>query len=590
MKFLLCAVNAKYIHSNPAVYSLRAYAGEEWKDQIEIAEYTINQYADDILADIYRRRPDIIGFSCYIWNWTLIREILPEIRKLLPQAPVWLGGPEVSFGAEEILRQYPFLAGIMVGEGEETFRELLKYYAQNEKDALCLRQIRGLCLREGYTPARPPLDLNHLPFFYGPMEDFENRIVYYESGRGCPYRCSYCLSSTDKTLRFKDTALVKKELQFFLDKKVAQVKFIDRTFNCSHDHAYAIWSYLAEHDNGVTNFHFEISADLLDERELALLARMRPGLIQLEIGVQSTNPDTICAITRHTDLERLGHAVKTIAGGKNIHQHLDLIAGLPYEDYSRFAESFNWVYGLHPQQLQLGFLKVLKGSPMYDRAEEFGICYQSRPPYEVLYTNWLSYDDILRLKKVEEMVELYYNSNQYRYTLTFLGKAFSSPFAMFEALADFYREKGYWEASPARAFRYQILLSFAEKYDACHREIYRELLALDLYLRENLKSRPDFLKDIRPYREEAGDFYRRAAETGLIQGYEAYDRKQVMRMTHLEPFCFPVWDEALLEDAKEDRRMEPSWYVLFDYHKRDPLTSDAAVITVPRRKNTGEYG
>lgn len=589
MKFLLAAVNAKYIHSNPAIHSLWAYAGEERQPYIDLAEYTINQYMQDILADIYKRKPSVIGFSCYIWNWNLIQDLLTEIPKILPDTDIWLGGPEVTYTSEQILKKYPHVKGIMIGEGEETFRELLDYYVAKEKaekeqcgngenkTELC--NIAGLCLSSGFTPMRELTDLSRLPFLYEDLKAFENRILYYETSRGCPYRCSYCLSSIDKKVRLRDISVVKKELQFFLDNKVPQVKFIDRTFNCNHEHAMAIWTYLYEHDNGVTNFHFEISADILREEEIALLNQFRPGLAQLEIGVQSTNEQTIGAINRVMDVDKLERIVQAIHKGHNIHLHLDLIAGLPYEDYASFARSFNRVYGMRPEQLQLGFLKVLKGSKMQEDAEKYQITYLDRPPYEVLHTPWLPYEDVLRLKRIEEMVELYYNSSQYTHTLPFLEKAFSSPFAMYEQLALFYEKQGYFLNSPARAYRYQVLLQFAAVYDAEHLDIYKELLTYDMYLRENLKSRPDFAYDLAAMgqkgadvKETIRDFYRKEEqERKFLPAYESYDWKQLSKMTHLEPFYYPVWDvEKLCLQCPKDIT-----YVLFDYQKRNPLTHEA---------------
>lgn len=593
MKFLLCAVNAKYIHSNPAVYSLRAYAGEDYQPYIEIAEYTINQQKDEILADIYRREPDAIGFSCYIWNWNMIQELIVEVKKILPDTDIWLGGPEVSYNAEQVIKQYPQLAGVMVGEGEETFRELLKYYLTRKKsqyEAETLHDISGLCLPDVWTSARLLTDMNKLPFLYEDMTLFENRIIYYESSRGCPYRCSYCLSSIDKKVRLRDMNVVRKELQFFLDRKVTQVKFVDRTFNCNHDHAMDIWTYILEHDNGVTNFHFEISADILREDEIMLLRKMRPGLVQLEIGVQSTNPDTLNAIHRVMSVEKLEQIVASIRAGHNIHQHLDLIAGLPYEDFDSFGRSFDRVYRMKPQQLQLGFLKVLKGSEMHERAEEFGICYQSCPPYEVLYTRWLPYKDVLQLKRIEEMVELYYNSSQYTHTLPFLEKAFESPFGMFKALADYYERKGYVTNAPARAYRYQVLLSFAEEADPDYGEIYRELLTFDLYLRENAKSRPEFAADLTVHKEQMRAFYKEEEENRrYLPDYAAYDSRQLSKMTHLEPFRYPVWDEGQMEELRKTgtagkaENYQTIRYVLFDYRRRDPLTYEALAEIIDMR-------
>lgn len=575
MKFLLAALNTKYIHSNPAIYSLRAYVPEEKRKHVELAEYTINNSVSEILADIYTRKPDVIGFSCYIWNITMILELVRELPKLLPQTPIWLGGPEVTYRGTELFAKYPGVTGIMVGEGEETFTELLDYYLEGEKE---LTSIPGLCLPGGFTASRELTDISSLPFLYENMDAFENKIIYYESSRGCPFRCSYCLSSIDKKVRLRNIETVKKELQFFLDHKVKQVKFVDRTFNCNHRHAISIWKYIIEHDNGVTNFHFEVSADILNEEELQLLSRMRPGLAQLEIGVQSTNPDTIKAINRTMNVEKLEQIVARINARKNVHQHLDLIAGLPYEDYDTFVNSFNRVYRMEPEQLQLGFLKLLRGSEMWDRAGEFGICCMDKPPYEVLYTKWLSYEDVLRLKKVEEMVEMYYNSNQFVHTIRFLEKAFPHPFAMYEALADFYEKKGYFIQSPARGYRYHVLLHFAVEQDEENEAIYKELLTYDMYLRENLKSRPDFASDLGSFKEESRAFYEKEAqERTLLQDYEAYDSKQLSKMTHLEAFYYPVW--ADLRGAESARR-KSSALVLFDYKHRNPLNGDARTVVV----------
>lgn len=610
MKFLLAALNAKYIHSNPALYSLRAYAGEhnaELAQEVEIAEYTINQPLEEILADIYERKPDAAAFSCYIWNWKMISELIGELHQIMPELPIWLGGPEVSFDAEQLLEEYPFLTGIMVGEGEATFSELLGFYEKKNSGRYSrqfqmqiaafwpgavsqagLDSIKGIVFRDPVskkivrTEPRELTVIDSQPFFYQNMEGFENRIVYYESSRGCPFRCSYCLSSIDKKVRLRDMELVKKELQFFLDKKVPQVKFIDRTFNCNHRHAQEIWRYIQEHDNGVTNFHFEISADMLNGEELAILGKMRPGLVQLEIGVQSTNPKTLKEVRRFADLDKLRHAVVRIHAEHNIHVHLDLIAGLPYEDMDSFVRSFNDVYAMRPEQLQLGFLKVLKGSYMEEMASEYGLVYRKCPPYEVLYTKWLSYDDVIRLKKVEEMVELYYNSGQFTHILPVLVRSFGSAFEMYDRLALFYQEKGYFVNSPARSRRYEVLLEFAEQEDAERIGLYRELAVYDMYLRENAKSRPAFASDQRSYYDRIAGFYREEEENrAYLPDYGEYQAKQLQRMTHLEIFEWPVDKTAweLWEMSTEEKRQEET-ALLFDYRRRDPMYGNAAVMRV----------
>ena len=549
MKILLVACNAKYIHSNLAVYDLQAYASD-YADHIVLKEYTINQQKDDIMRDIYLEHPDVVCVSCYIWNLSFVKELMADLIKILPGADFWAGGPEVSYDAEKFLTENSEFKGVMVGEGEETFKELAGYYV--EKNPQDLKDMTGICYRDGdqiiHNGWRQIMDLSSIPFIYKDLSEFKNRIIYYESSRGCPFSCSYCLSSIDKKLRFRDTETVKKELQFFIDNKVPQVKFVDRTFNCKHDHAMAIWKYINEHDNGVTNFHFEISADLLREEELQEMSTMRPGLIQLEIGVQSTNPDTIKAIHRTMDFEKLKGIVDRIHSFGNIHQHLDLIAGLPYEDYDSFRHSFNDVYALKPQQLQLGFLKVLKGSHMMEMCREYGIVYKTQEPYEVLSTKWLDYDHVLKLKTVENMVEVYYNSGQFQNTLEYLEKFFPDAFSIYERLGSFYMEKGYGDISHTRMRRYEILLEFLEDMPEISMDQVKDQMVYDLYLRENLKSRPGFARDQKPFERQIWDFRK---------------REKVAKNAHVEVFA----DGTVL---------------LFNYADRDPLTNNAHVTDVTK--------
>lgn len=623
MKFLLAAINAKYIHSNPGVYSLRAFARTKIPGaDIEIGEYTINHQMDLILQDIYRRKPDFIGFSCYIWNISYIMEIVRDVKKVLPEAEIWLGGPEVSYDAKKVLTREPDVRGIMRGEGELTFTELVRAYRQREKtsvpdgytgesfrgqakeetsgcaentrmpenaegenahsDRLDLSQIPGITYRaangeiEEHGPQRL-LSLDEIPFYYDDMAGFENRIVYYESSRGCPFSCSYCLSSIDKTVRFRSLDLVLPELQFFLDHKVPQVKFVDRTFNCKREHTLGIWRYLVEHDNGITNFHFEVSADIFDEEELELIGKMRPGLIQLEIGVQSTNPDTIREIHRHMDLEKLKRAVDRVYDYRNTHQHLDLIAGLPYENYESFMRSFDDVYRMRPDQLQMGFLKVLKGSYMEEQVAAYDLKYRGIPPYEVLSTKWLPYRDVIRLKGVEDMVEVYYNSGQFPATMKLLEKRFQRPSEIFVNLAEYYEKNGLTGISHSRLARYEILYRFLEE-DMREEERdhvtaakvpetgqpsladFRDSLMYDLYVRENIKSRPSFASDQSPYKKKVREFFMAEEENPKwLTDYAGFDSRQMAKMAHLE-------------------HMEDGTFVLFDYKKRDPLSGNAGAV------------
>lgn len=586
MKILLAAVNAKYIHSNLAIYSLKAYAEKRLEKysgfasghgaEITLAEYTINQPLSGILMDVYRKQPDILCFSCYIWNMGYIEALVKEIAKLRPRMPIWLGGPEVSYDAAEVLGRLPQVKGVMKGEGEETFAELCLRYteaggysADEESRAGCrLEDVQGITYRNTGceikdNPWREAIELSKVPFVYQDMENFKNKIIYYESSRGCPFSCSYCLSSIDKHLRFRDINLVKKELQFFIDHEVPQVKFVDRTFNCKHDHAAAIWRYIAEHDKGITKFHFEVAADILNDEEIDLLTSMRPGLVQLEIGVQSTNPETIRAIRRVMDFAKVRNAVEKIRKAGNIHQHLDLIAGLPNEDVDSFAKSFDDVYSLRPEQLQLGFLKVLKGSGMERQKDAYGLAYQSSPPYEVLFTRWLSFEDVIRLKGIEEMAEAYYNSGQFAYTLKELGKKYPSAFAMYDNLNRFYEARGYGGQQHKRSTRYEILLQYIGKEHPEEQEYFRELLTYDYYLRENAKTRPEFAGEYKISKKDVRSFFEKEeTERKYLPAYGAYDRNQMRKMTHLE--YFEIMGKC----------------VLFDYKERNVLSQDARTCEV----------
>ncbi len=580
MKILLAAINAKYIHSNLGIYSLKAYAQKRLNCRIEIGEYTINHQMDGILQDIYWRKPDIVGFSCYVWNIIYVKRLVRNLVKVLPDVIIWLGGPEVSYDAPQILWEERAVAGIMTGEGEATFAELAACYQQEEDrktsqgaDAgeVCgsLKDIAGIVFRSSSgqiitTARRELLSMDEIPFPYSCLEGMEHRIVYYESSRGCPYSCSYCLSSVDKTVRFRSLELVKRELDFFLEQKVPQVKFVDRTFNCKRSHSLAVWKYLLEHDNGVTNFHFEISADLMDSEQLNILRQMRPGLVQLEIGVQSANLRTIREIRRTMDLERLEKAVAFIKKAGNIHQHLDLIAGLPYEDYESFRLSFDRVYRMKPDQLQLGFLKVLKGSYMAEAGEDYGLCYHEEPPYEVLSTRWLDYEAILELKLVEEMVEVYHNSRQFTHTLQALDSQWDSPYAMFREIGNYYEARKLTGISHSRLARYEILYGFLKENYPGDIKKYGDLLTYDLYLRENVKSRPGFAGDQSPFKKAIRNFFaEESTNARYLKGYEGYSPGQVSKMAHLE--------------VLSDGRM-----ILFDYKERDPLNHNAKATEVGR--------
>lgn len=599
MKILLTAINAKYIHSNLAIHSLAAYS-HKYKDHIKLAEFTINHYLDDILQSIYKEKPDFIGLSCYIWNISMIEELCVELKKVLPNTKIWLGGPEVSYDGEKYLKTNLNIDGIMIGEGEETFKEILDYYIEN---SLPLNEVRGIVYRNSAlsysedckdnslnetlitTAFRPALNFSTIPFAYEDMADFENKIIYYETSRGCPYSCSYCLSSIENSVRLRDTNLVKRELGIFLDNKVPQVKFVDRTFNCNHKHAMEIWSFIKENDNGITNFHFEVSADILNDEELNLINSMREGLVQLEIGVQSTNKDTIKAIHRSMNMDKLKKAVNRIKEGENVHQHLDLIAGLPHEDLASFRQSFNDVYALKPDQLQLGFLKVLKGSRMHDESSNYGIVYKSTAPYEVLFTNWLSYDDVLKLKSLEDMVETYYNSGQFVYAIKYMEHFFETPFDLYQSLGDFYENNNLFKMNHNRMRRYEILIDFMKEQESLGKHInllaFKSILVHDLYLRENLKNRPIFAEDQEEYKKRYRDFYYddekmlnllnvSKDKTGENEGKGKY--KQYLHLEHYNIDIKQTADTGLVVDADQ--------FMLYDYMHRNPLNYEARAILV----------
>ncbi len=577
MKVLLTAINAKYIHSNLAVYSLKANCGV-YESQVKLMEYSINQYAEEIFQSLYREKADVICFSCYIWNMDIIGQVAGWLSQVAPGVQIWLGGPEVSFDVAERLDSWNFVDGIMYGEGEDTFREMMACW-NGEKN---LEDVLGIGHRQpdGKVHVHFPRDfvnMSQLNFVYKRPENFKNKIIYYETSRGCPFQCSYCLSSVEKKVRFRDLELVKRELQQFIDWEIPQVKFVDRTFNCRREHSMEIMRFIKAHDKGKTNFHFEITADLLTEEELDFMAGLRPGLIQLEIGVQSTNPETIKEIRRKVSFERLKEIVQRIHAGKNIHQHLDLIAGLPFEGLERFKQSFNDVYGLKPEQFQLGFLKVLKGSYIREKAADYDLIYQPEPPYEVLSTRWLSYDDILVLKGVEEMVEVYYNSRQFENSLDWLEGYFPSAFAMYETLAGYYEAKELNGISHSRMARYEILLDFVKEIlNIEETRVFTQILTYDLYLRENVKSRPAWAANQEPFKAAYVEFFKNEENREkYFSGYEGYTTKQIQRMTHIEHFT-----EDIRATAAEEERGGGDVFIWFDYLNRDPLTYKSRTVEV----------
>ena len=571
MKKLLVGINAKFIHSCLSVRLLERFAKEQYGIPCEVSEYTINQPVDLILAEIYSRKPDLIGFSCYIWNIEMVKRLVANLKKVLPQTLILLGGPEVSFDGEQILRETA-ADFILCGEGEEAFSQLC--LALEDKAAV-LSRVPSLIYKEGEeirinAPAEP-LDLGKLPFVYDDLEIYENRILYYEAQRGCPFNCQYCLSSVDKGVRYQPIEKVKRELLFFLEHRVRQVKFVDRTFNANRSFAMEIWRYLYENDNGVTNFHFEIAADLFTDEMIDFLRQVRPGLFQFEIGVQSTNETTLEAIDRKSSFAHIREIVGKLQEGNNIHLHLDLIAGLPYEDFDSFRNSFNDVYKLAPDQFQLGFLKLLKGSGMRYHQSQYGIVCRDTAPYEVLFTKDLPFEDMLRLKGIEELVETYYNSSRFQKSLGYLVNLAETPFDFFEKFCGFFQKNGYHLRSHSKLEQYDILYQFGMGLPGCDGEKLRWLMKFDLYSHEKAKKLPTWMKEdlTLSRKEEVYRFYRKAmAEGTLLREYGGLDPKQVYKMAHLEIFPFNPFSEEQVETA-----------VLFNYRDADIL-GNARVMTV----------
>lgn len=557
-KVILAALNAKYIHSNLALRYLSRFQNNNQKHHVETMEFTINQRLDFIAEELFRKQPDVVLFSCYIWNVEMLRQLCPILKKIMPDCVIGFGGPEVSYESETFLGENPAVDFVMRGEGELVFTKYLEHL--DAGNPATLGEIESLTYRQNgeifSTPQMHPMDLALLPFPYeDDFSDVQNQIIYYESSRGCPYHCGYCLSSVENGVRFVPLDKVLPDLQKFLDKNVPQVKFIDRTFNCKKSHAMAIWKYLHEHDNGVTNFHFEITADLIDQETIDFLKTVRKGLFQFEIGVQSTNPQTIRAINRNVDFAALSEIVQQIKDGGNIHQHLDLIAGLPYEDYDSFGRSFNDVYALHPEQLQLGFLKVLKGSMLHQKQKEFEIVYHDAAPYEVLTTHELPYADTLRLKYVEEMVETYYNSGRFLHTLAYLVPLYESPFAFFEALSQFWVGENYHYLGLSKMGLFDVLWRFVEQNPKVEKRKLQWEMKFDIALHEKPKKLPAWLTvtNEEQWHDKVFAFYGNPTLwQKCLPHYKS--NKEAIRQTHLEVFG----------DEKQKA-------VLFDYGKRDLL-------------------
>jgi anaerobic magnesium-protoporphyrin IX monomethyl ester cyclase len=500
MKVILVGINAKYIHSNLAVRYLKTYT-ENLDYECEIMEFSINDKIDRILEEILRQKPDFVAFSCYIWNIQFVKKVASLIKLVDSKIEIIYGGPEVSYDSEAFLKENPG-DYVIEGEGEVTFKEFINWKLATDNDDKSInetknniRNILGLYYKNngtiGYNGKRSLMDMNEIIFPYN-EEKLTNKIVYYEASRGCPFNCKYCLSSTTHGVRFLNTERVKRELKFLIDKKVRLIKFVDRTFNCNSKFALEIWEYLIN-INTETTFHFEISADILNRQALDVLDKAPKGRFQFEVGVQTTNPIILNNINRFVNFNDIKEMVEELEGMKNINQHLDLIAGLPGEDYESFKKSFNDVYNIHSEVIQLGFLKLLKGSDMRNEANQWGMVYAPYPPYEILKTRDISYDELVILKKVEQMLDKYYNSQKFSTILKYFVEKFSTPFEFYYELGLFCHESGYLSRSISSVDYYKIFIEFNESKLKEGNFILKEIVKYD-YLKYNKKKwLPDFL-------------------------------------------------------------------------------------------------
>ncbi|EPB9403037.1 B12-binding domain-containing radical SAM protein [Clostridium perfringens] len=521
MKILLTAINSKYIHSNLAVRYLKAFT-KDLDFQGDIKEFSINDRVENILEGIIEEKPDVVAFSCYIWNMEFVNRLAELIKLVDPNIEILYGGPEVSYEGKEFLENHEG-EYVIVGEGEKTFREFVLYKLGEGK----IEDIKGLNYKRNgkvfENPKRPEMDMNELVFPYTYEEDINNKIVYYEASRGCPFKCKYCLSSVMHGVRFLDVERVKKELKYFMERGLKLVKFVDRTFNCNREYTVELLKYLSEQDTE-TRFHFEVAADLLTEEQIEILNNAPKGRFQLEVGVQTTNNEVLHNINRYITYENIKEKVLKVAAGKNVMQHLDLIAGLPGEDLESFKKSFNDVHAIRPDEIQLGFLKLLKGSSMREEAEKWGIVYSPYAPYEIIRSKDISYEELLLLKKVEAMVDKYYNSCKFNNVIKFFLNIYEKPFDFYYDLAMFFEEKGNFKRSIGNVEYYKILLDFyLEKIGGEDEGLFKEVLKFDYLCFNKKRWLPDFL--VRTITKEDEQNIK-----------DSFDRQMPFKKAHIEKF------------------------------------------------------
>lgn len=515
MKYLLTTLNAKFSHSSLALRYLKTYCKNEAFEP-DIMEFTINQHVDDIVRTIMMHHYDVVVFSLYIWNYEMSLKIAEDLKTINPNIKIIFGGPEVSYEPKEILSDLPYVDIIIYGEGERSYFALMHALESNN----ALDNLRGIVYRDGHlyeTEKEPLIDnLDEIPFPYENLDGLDNRKIYYESSRGCPFNCQYCLSSTTGRVRYFSVERVKRDLQFFLDQAVDQVKFVDRTFNANPKRALEILKFLHENDNQKTNFHFEIVASLLNQETLEFLKQVRVGLFQFEIGVQTTNDETMAAIKRNIDFAQLSQAVVQLSSYQNIHLHLDLIAGLPFEPYDTFLNSFEQVMALQPEKLQLGFLKLLKGSGLRRNKELYGYVFSNQAPYEIFYNNYISYDELIQLKLVEEIVEIYYNSKRFSNALDMvIQKHYNRAVDFYIEFSQYWLENDLFEKPHKLSELYRFLKAFYIFKEFSSVDAFEEVLMYDYY--ENNPKLTD-LFDFYPDKHFNNQCYQFLKEQDFLEG------------------------------------------------------------------------
>ncbi|MVO73136.1 DUF4080 domain-containing protein [Paeniclostridium sordellii] len=570
MKILLTTLNSKFIHTNLAIRYLNQMVKDIEDIEVDIREYTINNELDFILKDIYKNDYDVILFSTYIWNVNDIVKLCDNIKKVKPNMKIALGGPEVSYDSEDSMKKYDFVDYILYGEGELVFRDFVKHLKGDIKiedvDGIVYRNNKDI-IKNKPMKLLENLDLIPSPYEKLNKEEYENRIVYYETSRGCPFNCQYCLSSTLQGLRYFSIDRVKKDLKALIDARVSQIKFIDRTFNANKKFAMEIMKFLMENDNDYTTYHFEVTAHLLSDDMLEFLKDCKEGLFQFEIGVQTTNEKVLDAVGRRDDFGKLSYVVKKIASYRNIHQHLDLIAGLPYEDYKSFENSFNDVFNLGIEHLQLGFLKMIKGTGIRNRADEHEFRYKDYPPYEVLYNKYISYDQILKLKDIEEILERYFNSKNFVLSMRYIIHNFykQSPFKFFEDFATYFNDNGYFNMSQGKNQLYKILLDFYLEKININSDLFKEIIKYDYISLGKTSNVPAFLEkvDIEDFKNRCHLFLQNEENIlKYIPRFESTPAKQIIKYVHFEVFKYDIL--KLKDDIKT--KLEPKEsIVLFVY-------------------------